>query len=98
MIDEPHQRAHDRVDHEPRLVGEERESSTTCAAATTTSPPTSRRWLRFEMPLRCGISPATTGSAGGTSTDATTRAVHHTADADGTVHASDAAWPAPAAR
>ena len=39
------------------------------------------------MPRR-RISPATTGRAGGTSTEATTNAVHHAADAAGIVQAA----------
>ena len=60
----------------------------TWAAARATSAPTARRWLRLEMPCRRGSSPARTGSAGGTITEARTNAVHRPAETDGSVQAA----------
>ncbi len=48
--------------------------------------PTARKWLRFEIPRRCGISPVKTGKRGGIAMAASTNVVQITGEANGSVH------------
>ena len=60
------QRAHDRVRHQPGLVGQKRDRQPDLREAQRQDPTsTARKWLRLEIPPKRGLSPTRKGISGG---------------------------------
>ena len=73
---QPHQRAHDRVGHQPGLVRQEGDHERDLGEGEARSVRRARRWLRLEMPLAAGTSreqPGGSRQAMVASTNASTR-------------------------